>query len=49
MCITHTHRPQCCDGKREGVAGAGWNEATLGGDGGMGTSVIVSIIKIKQK
>ena len=44
--MTHRHRQQCADGQREGG-----QELDGGGQRGwkMGTSVIVSIIKIKKK
>ena len=43
---THRHRRQCGDGQREGKAGVGGG-GQMGGE--MGTSVIVSTIKIKLK
>ena len=47
ICTTHRHRPQCGDGQREVGAGRGGGGQRGGGE--MGTSVIVSTIKIKFK
>lgn len=45
MCIFHGHRQQCVDGHRERGTGAGWERAK---EGWMGTSILVSTIKIKK-